>query len=676
MPAGASAQTSSAEIQPWLRDRFAQADPTERLRVFVHARDAAHLEDATSAILDSGLTPVTTWDRIGVAVGIGTPEQIRAVAASEGVTYVEGDQPLEYTLDTSHKATRGAEARATFTDAAGNPLDGRGTSIAIIDSGIDGTHPMFQWPEGSGQEGSKVARNVENVCVAGNLDGTFTNECMADDPTNNTDTNSAGGHGTHVAGIAAGVDVATTDGRQLHGAAPGAHLIGLSTGATIVLFSSNNALDWVLEHHENPCAGNLLGGPQECPPIRSTNHSYGPLGGGEFDPDSATAKLQDALVAEGIVTNWAAGNDGGDGSEDMVSPHAKNPTPGVIGVASYDDANIGTRNGIVSSFSSRGERGDPTSYPDISAPGSNITSACSPTLPICQSLESDQNYGTISGTSMATPHIAGIVAQLFQADPALTPAAIEDVLEDNDHKFGDGGPYEPDPRNPDDTTSFDKGHGLVDVTAAVAEVLGTTAPPAPVEEPNCGPGLPHLTDAQGDALGFDPTTGDTNEPPLDVLEATLSADDANAVTFALTVDDLRTTPPTGAEGEFFEFFFDYAEKSYSIVLSRSVALGESFRLRDSANDTIATLEGSFDVDADQVSATVPADALEPAADGATFSGLEIVACASRECCWCAPTTRWACARSRSEEGLRSRPPTRRRPRPPPSPRAARAPGSR
>ena len=73
---------------------------------------------------------------------------------------------------------------------------------------------------------------------------------------------------------------------------------------------------------------------------------------------------------------------------------------------------------------------------------------------------------------MAAPHIAGIVALLEQADPALTPAQIEDVLEDTAHKFTTGASYVFDPNNPDDPSTPDKGHGLADARAAVLEVLG------------------------------------------------------------------------------------------------------------------------------------------------------------------------------------------------------------
>ena len=62
---------------------------------------------------------------------------------------------------------------------------------------------------------------------------------------------------------------------------------------------------------------------------------------------------------------------------------------------------------------------------------------------------------------MAAPHIAGIVAQLFQADPSATPAEIEAALTGSAHPFTDGAPYS-------GGTSYDKGHGLVDVVAAVA----------------------------------------------------------------------------------------------------------------------------------------------------------------------------------------------------------------
>jgi serine protease AprX len=76
-------------------------------------------------------------------------------------------------------------------------------------------------------------------------------------------------------------------------------------------------------------------------------------------------------------------------------------------------------------------------------------------------------FNTISGTSMAAPHIAGIVAQLFQSDPSATPAEIEAALKGTTYKFTDGAAYT---TVGGYSTSFDKGTGLVDVVAAVGRL--------------------------------------------------------------------------------------------------------------------------------------------------------------------------------------------------------------
>lgn len=258
-----------------------------------------------------------------------------------------------------------------------------------------------------------------------------------------------------------------SDGTQVSGAAPGAKLVPISTGAALVIIGADTALNWVLENHADPCDG--------CPPIKVVNNSYGPAGGGEFDENSATVKLQRALAEEGVVTVWAAGNDGGDGSEALTNPPGRDPTGGIVSVVSYFDENSGTRDGRVSDYSSRGVETDPSTWPDLSAPGEEIVSACRPYLLVCSTGLAPQNgpgpldigtYNTISGTSMAAPHIAGIVAQLFQAAPDATPAEIEDALTSTAHRYTDGAEYV-------DGSSYDKGAGLVDVVAA-AEALGVS----------------------------------------------------------------------------------------------------------------------------------------------------------------------------------------------------------
>ena len=261
---------------------------------------------ARQAVAATGMRLVTTFDRVGVAVATGTSAQIPAAAAQPGVTYLEGNTPIEYTLETSNTATRGAEAVATLTGANGEALDGSGVSVAVIDSGVDPDAPVLRNADGS----SAVVANLKSVCLD---ESTTTTSCVVRVPTAvDTDTVSGGGHGTHVNGIVAGRPTTLTDGTQLQGAAPGASLVSISTGAVLLIIGADSALNWVLENHNAPCGAGVPA--STCPPIKVTNNSYGPIGGGTFDPQSATVKLQRALAADGVVTVWAAGNDGGDGS--------------------------------------------------------------------------------------------------------------------------------------------------------------------------------------------------------------------------------------------------------------------------------------------------------------------------------------------------------------------------
>ena len=464
----ASAASSGAPVQPWLAHQLSTVSATQVLPVMVHGTD---IDTARRAVSASGLSLVTTYDKIGVAVARGTASQVRAAGQQPGVTYLEGNQGISFLLSTSNTATRGEEARQTLKGADGQALDGHGVSVAVIDSGVDPTHPFLTEPDGS----SAVVRSLKSACLDGSSTGT---DCVVDLPTNvDTDTLSAGGHGTHVNGIVAGRPTTLTDGTKLHGAAPGAKLVDISTGAGLFIIGADSALNWVLENHAHPCGASVPAA--TCPPIKVTNNSYGPSGGGAFDPQSATVKLQRALAAAGVVTVWAAGNDGGDGSSSLTNPPGQDPTGGVISVASYNDLDSGTRDGRISDYSSRGDRTKPQTWPDLSAPGENIQSSCRPYLIICSTGLKPANgpgpldiatFNTISGTSMAAPHIAGIVAQMFQAAPNATPAQVETALKSTAYHYTDGAPYT---TVGGLQTSYDKGAGLVDVVAA-ARSLGAT----------------------------------------------------------------------------------------------------------------------------------------------------------------------------------------------------------
>ncbi|HEX5861320.1 MAG TPA: S8 family serine peptidase [Nocardioides sp.] len=619
--AGSSLSSGTGDVlQPALKAHLDEVGPGAAVRVMVQAGGSiAAAEAATRA---AGLVPETSLDRVGIAVGVGTPAQVGALATTPGVTRVDwADEEVLGLTETSHVATRALPVHDGAVDVDGDGaldgLTGEGFSVAVVDSGTDGTHPMFADENGD----SRVKRNMKVVCsdalpiLAGGYPDGFAaaSDCTVDaTAANDTDTPSVGGHGTHVTGIAAGSVVTDSAGRELRGAAPDSDIVAVSAGATLSVYGGSLGLYWVLENHADPC------GDGSCPPIVVVNNSWGPVGGGDFEADAPQVLIQRQLVAEGVSVVWAAGNDGGDGTDNVVNPYSQDPTPGVLSVANYDDGDQGSRDNALNSSSSRGRAGDPATYPDLSAPGTNITAACRAYLPVCATGfdTADPDYNTISGTSMAAPHIAGYIAVLQQAAVAqsgqrLSPGAIEDLLVDTAYQFGSR-TYEPDPRNPNSSTgtSFDAGHGLVDVLAAVERLTGQTAPTAPP-----GASCPvdgRFTDPEGDATGALGTeTGGPNATGLDVTEGWLTTDPATSdVTFHWNVSDLADTPG-GLEGtgEYFDVNFSLGGGGYYLGATRTQEDGETFVLGkfETTRTTLATgLPGSFDAAGDQISVTLPA----------------------------------------------------------------------
>ena len=663
-----TASPTPARLSTGLVAALRDAPAGQRLSVLVHGTSKQAALDAIDA---AGLEVLLVLESIGVPAAIGTPEQITALTAQRGITYVEADAKLELLLDTALHATRTDEAHTTTFDtscetttteggpAAGHsqgngrgrgnaaptttttcdqvgPFTGAGQSIAIVDSGVDGTHPMFQRADGT----SKVVRNMKVACVEGvvwfndnpttpeendrvpgnlcNAAGEGTDAFLVDVPTNDTDTISAGGHGTHVAGIAAGFPTVLDDGRTISGTAPGADLVSISVGAGISILGSDIALDWIARNHANPCASQGA----TCNPITVVNNSYGPDGGGEFDPESATAKITERLIADGVVVVWANGNGllsdtsaqpGGDGTENRSNPEGQNPLPGVISVANYDDGGTGSREGSLNPSSSRGDATRPATWPDVSAPGSDITSACRPYLAICSSSESDPNYGTIGGTSMAAPHVAGITTLLREANPSITPGEIELALENTAHRFQFGAPYwtQADAGNPDSPTSYDKGHGLVDTMAALGAVLDATVPAAPPSQSACT--VPLVIDDEGDATDVfgDPVPPgpQPSEPQLDIRTADLTWDAATETfTFTATATDLQAANPAASTGITYELAFTHGGKSLFIRVTRDATGAVSAALGEFGTGTPTThvrgLAASIDPDTDTVTASV------------------------------------------------------------------------
>jgi serine protease AprX len=271
----------------------------------------------------------SAFEAIDVVHATDSSTAFKALAATGLVSWVEEDAAVTTFTETSHQATRGQQlldGAVSLPD--GTIIDGSGVGVAVVDSGIDDTHPDL----------TNVAQNVKAVPLFG-----------GGIPLPASDVISLGGHGTHVAGIIGGPGASSNG--DIHGAAPGVTLYGVSAGTLISVHSGLESLEWVLDNHD-----------QVSPAIRVVNNSWGSSGSGTANPNSALGRMIDALVADGLVVVWAAGNDGGNGSAATTSLTCAQQTPGNICVAAYDDQNTGTRTGRIASFSSRGTNGQTSTY--------------------------------------------------------------------------------------------------------------------------------------------------------------------------------------------------------------------------------------------------------------------------------------------------------------------------
>ncbi len=461
---------SLAPLSPSMASAVATLPAGAPFGAFVHF-DGGDAAARAALLTDHGLQPARDFASVDVTFATGTLGALLGLRGESSVTYLEADRKLQYfgesgTWATRARVARTAVANGPYRDTTGRVLDGTGVGVAVVDSGVDGLHPDLA---------KRIGKAYKVVCTTPGLISTTTGLCFGPsqfvDVTAAPFTDNTGGHGTHVSGIVLGDGTASNGTYQ--GVAPGATLYSYGVGEAINIFTNAEAFDHMITNYNT-----------FTPRIKVVNNSYGDAAGTAYDPNDVFSKLTRALLAKGVTIVFAAGNgdsngDGGTGADDRLSSTAKDPTPGVITAANYDDLGTATRNGVLDSSSSRGRKGTAVNYPDLSAPGANITSTCNAALPVCRleivpTTAWAPRYATISGTSMASPHIAGAVALLYQARPGLTPTQVEDVLQDTAYRFGDATSYEADPQNTGGATSFDKGAGLLDIPAAL-DALGVAA---------------------------------------------------------------------------------------------------------------------------------------------------------------------------------------------------------
>jgi serine protease AprX len=378
-------QTGIASIDLELLSRLSFLPDTSWLNVIVTYRSAPTASDLAD-LQALGILGGTRFRRLPMVVVNATRDQIVRIAALPAVRSVFADRTLSW-LDAESRALIGLDevaADLSLPRPGGLPLSGAGVTIAVLDSGVDATHPDLPF-------GSKVTGNVRLAPATGVGLGFSYPVAVEGLP----DTDLVLGHGTAVASVAAGTGLAS--GGAHRGVAPGASILGLSAGDLFIVHVLEG-FDYILENAAR------YG-------VRVVNCSWGTEGW--FDPDDPVNIATRLLYDAGITVVFAVGNQGP--AADTLNPYAA--APWVIGVASS------RKDGRLSAFSSRGIFEEVLYHPTIMAPGEAITVA-SPVV-----LNGGAYYATESGTSFAAPHVAGVVALMLQARPDLTPGAIKRLLQ-------------------------------------------------------------------------------------------------------------------------------------------------------------------------------------------------------------------------------------------------------
>ena len=227
-----------------------------------------------------------------------------------------------------------------------------------------------------------------------------------------TTTGDAYGHGTFVAGVAAG---ASPDGRYV-GVAPSAGVYALRVASADAVYSSDviSGLDWVLANH-------LLYN------IRVVNISIAEATTSSYLADPLDTAVE-RVWQDGVAVVVSAGNRGAGA---ISYAPANDPFVITVGATDTNDT-AATSDDSVATFSSSGTTQDGYAKPDILAPGRRISSL----LPSGTTLSGAApfgnlitgGYGTMSGTSFAAPQVAGAAALLLQAHPGWTPNQIRGEL--------------------------------------------------------------------------------------------------------------------------------------------------------------------------------------------------------------------------------------------------------
>jgi len=289
--------------------------------------------------------------------------------------------------------------------------DGTGVTIAVLDTGVRGDHEGLndmddeltigcEQPDPDPLNPNPIVIDCDPKISA------FYDAVITDSEQPAEESYDSGTHGSHVAGIAAGTGggQVSADGARYIGVAPGAWVINILACCDGDIQDIIEGAEWAIENKNS----------------KSIDILTSSLGEQQFeihfdnDGSSAWSQQMDAVAASGIITFLSAGNEFGGatfaGCNTIDSPGDANLP---ITVASLDK-DLG-----LAIYSSRGYTSDGRVKPDVSVIGSNIMAPDAAT---------SDGYTSKSGTSMATPLMAGIAALMVEANPDITHEQVKAII--------------------------------------------------------------------------------------------------------------------------------------------------------------------------------------------------------------------------------------------------------
>jgi len=395
------------KISPTLASKIAEASATDKIKILILMKNQ-HTDFNTNSgkskiaseqkeilnILDGAASngKALNINSINVANAIAaevTPDIITSLATRSDVSKIELDDIiylddnsvpdnrtiLPPKLENNSSTIVWSIDKINATAVWKRGITGKGIIVAVLDSGVDPTHPDLAHLPNSNEP--KIIKWID-----------FVNGKISpyDDR----------GHGTHVCGTISGIG---TNGYQT-GVAPGTKLIiaktfsyGFGNVSRVLL-----AFDWAVDNHAHIIS----------------------FSNGKVHSDAFTIAINN-VVAAGVIPVIAAGNKGPDFNTTICPGDEINSL--TVGATNSSD--------VIANFSSCGPvtlYGKKYIKPDISAPGVYIIS----TMP-------GSGYAFKDGTSMATPHVSGVIALMLEKNPSLRPAQIKQILESKAVDLGQPG---------------------------------------------------------------------------------------------------------------------------------------------------------------------------------------------------------------------------------------------